>query len=115
LTFAASRAAGLQGLSHLSGRVITQCHHPGPLMDFRSAPRSTLHELPLAEPPLMGFDAPSAYEAQGSDRHRACLTRLRCASRLSQPPDAFLPPSALAAFFHAADAHGVLPFRGFPS
>jgi hypothetical protein len=26
-----------------------------------------------------------------------------------------IPPKALAALFHAADAHGVLPFRGFPS
>jgi hypothetical protein len=40
----------------------------------------------------MGFDAPSAYEARGSDLHRDCLTRLRCASRLSQPPDAFFLP-----------------------
>jgi hypothetical protein len=40
----------------------------------------------------MRFRAPSAHQATGSDLHRDCLTRLCCAYRLSQPPDAlFLP------------------------
>lgn len=40
----------------------------------------------------MGFLAPTAHEAAGSDLHRACLTRLRYASRLSQPPGVFFLP-----------------------
>jgi len=45
----------------------------------------------------MGFPAPTAYEAGGSDLHRVCLTRLYCAFGLSQTLDAlFLPlPSRL--------------------
>jgi hypothetical protein len=40
----------------------------------------------------MGFCCPSTLEATGSDPHRVCLSRLCCAFRLSQPPDAlFLP------------------------
>jgi hypothetical protein len=49
---------------------------------------------PLAGPPLVGFWAPSAYEATGSDLHRVYLARLRCVSRLSQPPDALIPPGS---------------------
>jgi hypothetical protein len=41
-----------------------------------------------------GVSYPSTFEETGSDLHRACLTRLCCASRLSQPLDALfrLPP-----------------------
>jgi hypothetical protein len=89
-------------------------HRPDPLMDFSPASGSTCAGPPYPGPPLVGFCAPTAYEVRGSDRHRACLTRLRCASRLSQPPDAFIPPCALATLFHAADAPGVHPSEVFP-
>jgi hypothetical protein len=40
----------------------------------------------------MRFPHPSTPEETGSDQRRVCLTRLSCAFRLSQPPDAsFLP------------------------
>lgn len=63
---------------------------------------------------LMGFASPSAHAVTGSDLHRACLTRLRCVSRLSQPPDAFfLPrPSSLVS---CCNAHGIRPSEGSPS
>jgi hypothetical protein len=63
----------------------------------------------------MGFRAPAAYEATESDLHRVYLARLCCVFRLSQPPDAFIPSVTLTALFHAVDALGVPPFRGFPS
>jgi hypothetical protein len=74
-----------------------QCPHPNPLLSFSPAPRTSTMEPLLAEPPLMGFLAPTAHEAGGSDLHRACLTRLCCASGLSRALDAlFLPlPSRL--------------------
>jgi hypothetical protein len=43
---------------------------------------------PSANYPSMGFDAPTTYLNASSDLRRACLTRLCCASRFSQPPDA---------------------------
>jgi len=58
----------------------------------RSRPAST----PL---PLLGFLAPSAHEATGSDSRRACLTRLRCAFRLPRPLDALLLPKPVRLFF----------------
>ena len=39
-----------------------------------------------------GVSSPSAHEVAGSDQHRACLARLCCVFRLSQPLDASFPP-----------------------
>lgn len=57
----------------------------------------------------MGFLAPSAYEAKGSDLHRVCLARLCYVSRLSQPPDVFFLPEPLQPCFMP------LTLMGFPS
>jgi hypothetical protein len=40
----------------------------------------------------MGFCGSTTFPDKGSDLHRVCLSRLRCAFRLSQPLDAFIPP-----------------------
>jgi hypothetical protein len=42
--------------------------------------------------PSMGFCGSTTLSDRDSDLHRACLTRLCCASRLSQPLDALIPP-----------------------
>jgi len=39
--------------------------------------------------PSHGVSRPTTHEARGSDYHRVCLARLRCAFRFSQPLDAF--------------------------
>jgi hypothetical protein len=44
------------------------------------------------ERPSMGFSYPTTLEEAGSDQHRAYLTRLCSAYRLSQPLDALLHP-----------------------
>jgi hypothetical protein len=67
------------------------------------------------ERPFHGVPCPSALAAMGSDLHRACLTRLCCAFRLSQPLDALIPPATWPALFHTGNALGLLAFRGFPS
>jgi len=69
---------------------------------------------PLSGPTLVGFCAPTAYEARGSDLHRACLTRLRCASRLSQPPDASFLPGPLRLCFTPLTLLGFHPPEVFP-
>jgi hypothetical protein len=79
------------------------------------SPRVALNNTRCEKLPLLGFPAPPADEVSGSDLRRACITRLRCASRLSRPRDALIPPETVPALFHADYAHGVLPFRGFPS
>jgi hypothetical protein len=63
---------------------------------------------------LLRFFAPTAYEVAGSDLHRACLTRLRCVSRLSQPHDALIPPVTLPVLFRTGDTHGVRPSEVSP-
>jgi len=68
----------------------------------------------LAEPPLMGFPAPSAYEAGGSDQHRACLTRLCCAFGLSQTLDALFLPRPLRLCFTPRTLMGFLSPEVFP-
>jgi len=44
------------------------------------------------EPPFPGICCPTTLEIASSDTHRACLTRLRCAFRFFQPPDASFRP-----------------------
>jgi hypothetical protein len=46
-----------------------------------------------------GVCRPSTFEEAGSDQHRACLTRLCSASRLSQPLDALLHPQPFSPCF----------------
>jgi hypothetical protein len=53
---------------------------------------SAFEEL-VGEQPFPGVSFPYDVFGESSDRHRAYHTRLRCASRLSQPLDAFIPPS----------------------
>jgi len=65
--------------------------------------------------PLLRFVAPTAHEVAGSDLHRACLTRLCCAFRLSQPLDASFPPNTLPVLFRTGGTRGVRPSEGFPS
>jgi hypothetical protein len=61
----------------------SRCARPGP--ERRIAPGRY-------ERPFPGIWCPTALEIAGSDQHRACLTRLRCVFRLSQPPDASFRP-----------------------
>jgi hypothetical protein len=49
--------------------------------------------------PSMGFGDPTTLTETGSDLHRACLTQLCCASRLSQPLDALFRPQPLRPCF----------------
>jgi hypothetical protein len=61
-----------------------------------------------------GVSSPTALEVTGSDRHRGYLARLRCAFRLSQPLDAFIPPETVLVLFHTSGTLGVHPSEGFP-
>jgi len=65
--------------------------------------------------PPMGF-LPLERMRNGASTHfaRACLTRLRSASRVSHPPGGLLRPD-LPGLFHPGGACGVFPFRAFPS
>jgi hypothetical protein len=83
-------------------------------MGFRLPTGCDLRGPPLTGPTLMGFGAPSAYEARGSDLHRDCLTRLCCASRLSQPPDAFFLPGPSRLCFTPLTLLGFYPPEVFP-
>lgn len=62
----------------------------------------------------MGFGIPSAYEATGSDLHRAYRARLCCVFRLSQPPDAFLLPEPSRLCFAPLTLMGFHPSEVFP-
>jgi hypothetical protein len=61
----------------------SRCARPGP--ERRIAPSRY-------ERPFLGFLCPTTLELASSDTHRAYLTRLRCAFRFSQPPDASFRP-----------------------
>jgi hypothetical protein len=50
----------------------------------------------------------------GSDLHRACLTRLCCALRVSHPLDALIPPVTFRPCCMPVPSVGFLTFRGFP-
>jgi hypothetical protein len=63
----------------------------------------------------MGFDDPATLEERGSDQHRACLTRLCCASRLSQPPDALLRLAPFSPCFMRVTPLGFQLSEVFPS
>jgi hypothetical protein len=54
----------------------------------------------------MRFLAPSAYKAGGSDLHRACLTRLCCAFRFSQPHNALFLPMPFRLYFASVTLMG---------
>lgn len=62
----------------------------------------------------MGFPSPSALEVTGSHLRRVCLARLRCASRLSQPPGAFFLPKPCRFFFTPAALLGFGPSEVSP-
>jgi hypothetical protein len=62
----------------------------------------------------MGFLAPTAFEAAGSDQHRACLTRLCCAFGLSQTLDAFFLPEPSRLCFTPYTLMGFLSSEVFP-
>jgi hypothetical protein len=115
MTFAALRTACLQGLSQRYGRAKIIHISPNPLMNFVLLQGITCTGPPLAGPPLVGFWAPTAFEITESDLHRVFLARLCCVYRLSKPLDALIPSETLTALFHAVDALGVPPFKGFPS
>lgn len=57
------------------------------------------------------FDVPNV----GSDLHRAYLTRLCCASKLSQPLDAFIPPTFFRPCFVPEPSMGFLLSEVSPS
>jgi hypothetical protein len=87
----------------------------------RTVRRHTPHEAAVPDGhTLLGFFAPTALQVTGSDRHRACLTRLCCVSRLSQPPDASFPPRPCRSCFVPAALLGFalqrvsLPIAGTP-
>jgi hypothetical protein len=88
--------------------------YPNPLLSFGPAPRTSSMKPLLAEPPLMGFPAPSAFEAGGSDQHRACLTRLCCAFGLSQTLDALFLPRPSRLCFTPRTLMGFLSPEVFP-
>jgi hypothetical protein len=70
-----------------------------PLVGLGSASEYDPKQAADEQHPLMRSGCPSTHEATGSDPHRVCLTRLCCAFRLSQPPDAsFLPRPARLCF-----------------
>jgi hypothetical protein len=62
----------------------------------------------------MRFLAPLTLEATGSDPHRACLTRLCSACRLSQPLDALLLPKPVRLCFAPVTPLGFIPSEVFP-
>jgi len=62
----------------------------------------------------LGFPSPSALEVTGSHLRRVCLARLRCASRLSQPPGAFFLPKPCRFFFTPAALLGFGPSEVSP-
>jgi hypothetical protein len=68
---------------------------------------------PLGDTRLSRVWVPPALAESGSDIPRACLTRLRCASRVSHPPDALFPPKPFRPISDG-NAPGILPFEGFP-
>jgi len=72
-----------------------------------SARRAEQHARRRAHSP--GVSSPTAFKVAGSDRRRACLTRLCCVFRLSRPPDALIPPETVPVLSHTGDAHGVRP------
>jgi hypothetical protein len=84
-------------------------------MDFALLQGMTRTGPPLARPPLMGFSAPPAFEATGSDLHRVCLTRLCCASRFSQPPGALFLPRPFRLCFAPVTLMGFRPAEVSPS
>jgi len=86
---------------------------PRPLVDFALLQSMTRTEPPLSRLALLGFRAPTAFQAPGSDLHRAYLTRLCCVSRLSQPPDAFIPPGTARPCFVPMTLLG-FPLQRFP-
>jgi hypothetical protein len=63
-----------------------------PLVNFAPLQSLTHGEPSREATPLMRFGSPLTLAASGSDQHRACLTRLCSAFRLSQPLDALLLP-----------------------
>jgi hypothetical protein len=73
----------------LDGVLDTPSH---PLVNFAPLQSLTHGEPSREATPLMRFGPPLALAEAGSDQHRACLTRLCSASRLSQPLDALLLP-----------------------
>jgi hypothetical protein len=137
LTFAPLEV-GLRGLSAVPRSPKTDKFSPIPLVDFallqsmtRAGPSVlTCGSFPVRDREtkvarhsgltLLRFLAPTAYEVTGSDLRRVCLARLRCVSRLSQPPDALFPPKPCQFCFAPATLMGFalqrfsLPTAGTP-
>jgi len=89
--------AGLRGFPRVHRSLQDSSPDANPLVGLvllQSMTRTEpLRSRPASAPlPLLGFLAPSAHEATGSDSCRACLTRLRSAFRLPRPLDALLLP-----------------------
>jgi hypothetical protein len=96
--------AGLRGLPRVRRSLQDSSPDANPLVGLvllQSMTRTEpLRSRPASAPlPLLGFLAPSAHEATGSDSRRACLTRLRSAFRLPRPLDALLLPKPVRLFF----------------
>jgi hypothetical protein len=68
---------------------------------------SGLYKKPFSERPFHGVSSPTTYTSVGRDQRRAYHTRLRYASRLSQPLDVFVLPTPSRPYFMPN------PFMGF--
>jgi len=85
-----------------SGGLHTSAFASGPHPDLRNSP--LLRSLPLQRTPAPDSHYPGT-----------CLIPVAFPSRGLSPPQGLPPSDAPAALFHAARAHGVSPFRAFPS
>jgi hypothetical protein len=73
------------------------------------------HDEPLPKQlPLMRFSSPTTPKETGSDLHRVCLARLRCAFRFSQPLDALFLPRPFRLCFAPVTSLGFTPSEVFP-
>jgi hypothetical protein len=87
-----------------------------PFRVLRTSGGCTFHARPKpfvsSTTPFPGVSSPSASprsEQRHNKKDRASQAPPACASRFSQPPDAFVSAPSLPAFFHAGSAPGVRP------
>jgi hypothetical protein len=88
---------------------------PPSRIESQSSKRFPAPEHPCGmQAPFHGVWHPTTLAVSDSDLHQVCLTWLCCAFRLSQPPDALIPPETCPALFHAGNALGFSLSEVFP-
>jgi hypothetical protein len=91
------------------------CETPShPLMDLGSTPKYDPRRIAAETAAPREVSPPLTLQATGSDQHRACLTRLCSAYRLSQPLDALLLPKPFRLCFAPVTPLGFFPSEVFP-